>query len=803
MPMDTQSSMCALGGHPQQTPRIRRQLNPGTSLGRPPKRKLETLSNTPQKRKSPQSPRSPLSDLNNPSSEPHAFSNNSGKLNPPSLSQMVTEATDVSGSKHVAHTSSGLPPIDLSDHGVNTYLPSTPTYILACKTCGSTQQQQYVHAAGSERLRGVNLVMAIMHREGLSLGKFLSVIFDLQSRKDALLPSAHQKVNSFLKGYTDQGTLLEIKHEIILVFEHDFGRDMGCQPTYHPLPPFTSHPHQEAAGGFPASAKGIQATSFYERQDFSGEGSEKSLKQYFAQKVLEEVDQEMTLLASDKILKAGEHTALTWAKVTGFSFTQIQGRVREKAPLLWTILTMSAIGSNVSRLEKACEDAIEGARGCGSKNRRDPWLGCTVSILILAYFRYVKANMLQTVLGNVLFTTSAHWSLHSILGHVGLVTAYSNTLEWLCSLGQDKKAMLKALGCALVAGKIQIHLNKLESGTAATVIVQREVDGLKDAFDGPEYECRKSESSNKSITFKSLKADLKPLHLEGVAIANILRIFLKFIPHLQKFKKDVDNLQYVKYAKCRTKLQKTEYHPLECSGFNEASTQGNRDVVLDAFVRQLGLSRDELEGRQFPVSGDQATVARLRTLLNQTSLCRSWFTAHKWVLPVIELWHLKWAFLKGIFKAHWASKVGKGDVGFRTAAEALGWNINPEKVEFYPCYQLAELVLTTMTLHYASLMPVISIQSRPPLRAPGTPNLTSGVLLPFRHLLLADSQEVIPPPALTPPLVQLRDIPGPTPTLTPSRQVHKTYAPDSGPPLQNPIHISISGTSGLSSDLGL
>ncbi|KAF8316522.1 uncharacterized protein EI90DRAFT_3134351 [Cantharellus anzutake] len=81
---------------------------------------------------------------------------------------------------------------------------------------------------------------------------------------------------------------------------------------------------------------------------------------------------------------------------------------------------------------------------------------------------------------------------------------------------------------------------------------------------------------------------------------------------------------------------------------------------------------------------------------------------------------------------------------------------------------------------------VISIQSQPPLWAPGTPNLTSGVLLPFRHLLLADSQEVIPPLA-----------------LTPSRRVRKTYAPDSGPLLRNPVCVSVSGTSGLSSDLGL
>ncbi|KAF8327566.1 uncharacterized protein EI90DRAFT_3126886 [Cantharellus anzutake] len=77
---------------------------------------------------------------------------------------------------------------------------------------------------------------------------------------------------------------------------------------------------------------------------------------------------------------------------------------------------------------------------------------------------------------------------------------------------------------------------------------------------------------------------------------------------------------------------------------------------------------------------------------------------------------------------------------------------------------------------------------------------TSGTLL---HFLLADSQEVIPPPAQTPPSVRLWNILGPTPTSTPSRRVCKTYAPNSGPPLRNPIRISVSGTSGLSSDLGL
>jgi hypothetical protein len=113
-------------------------------------------------------------------------------------------------------------------------------------------------------------------------------------------------------------------------------------------------------------------------------GHDRALKQYFAQKVLELVNQEMTQLAGDDLLKAGEHTALTWAKVTSFSFTGIQTMVKEKAPLLWSVLTMAAIGPNVTRLAKAREEAIEGARGRGSNNRRDPWLVCA-SDNILTY----------------------------------------------------------------------------------------------------------------------------------------------------------------------------------------------------------------------------------------------------------------------------------------------------------------------------------------------------------------------------------------------------------------------------------
>ncbi|KAF8321865.1 uncharacterized protein EI90DRAFT_3131525 [Cantharellus anzutake] len=75
------------------------------------------------------------------------------------------------------------------------------------------------------------------------------------------------------------------------------------------------------------------------------------------------------------------------------------------------------------------------------------------------------------------------------------------------------------------------------------------------------------QADKEELTFEKLKQDLDAGHLEGISIANILRILVEYLPALGKFKKDVDNLQHLKYAKCRMQATKMEYHPLECTGF--------------------------------------------------------------------------------------------------------------------------------------------------------------------------------------------------------------------------------------------
>src|SRR6266446_2567379 len=93
----------------------------------------------------------------------------------------------------------------------------------------------------------------------------------------------------------------------------------------------------------------------------------------------------------------------------------------------------------------------------------------------------------------------------------------------------------------------------------------------------------------------------------------------------------------------------------------------------------------------------------------------------------------------------------------------------------------------------------ISIQSQPPTWASRTPKLT---LEPHIAILPCQPQEVIPPPVhsdlqpqtrpqrlshLWPDTTSRPSTSDLTPTLTPSSLVCDIPAPDSGPPLQNPV----------------
>lgn len=337
---------------------------------------------------------------------------------------------------------------------------------------------------------------------------------------------------------------------------------------------------------------------------------------------------------------------------------------------------------------------------------------------MLAYARNQAANLFASMTSVILFGANAPRTLYSFFSRLALSTAYSTTLDRMKTLADGSKRTITGLGRQWAKRRVILHgvydninaqekvwnpslgqQNRMDSATAATLIEQEDVDPA--AYDGRVYEERRRNIPLHEITVDKIIDDIDNNHLDEVVTGNFLQIIIHQFPFLEaKFGRDAQDYLNVKHRKNPAPLRPTKYHAMQTTGYNEATIVGNRSVVRDLVTRQLGITPHELEGRLFPFSGDQSTIASLRTLKHQTNLGGTWFSSHRWVLPIIELWHMGVAHLKGIFQNHWAADIVKGDGGLRFIASSLRRKINIENFDFYPGDRLAGAALTTMLLHH-------------------------------------------------------------------------------------------------------
>lgn len=239
----------------------------------------------------------------------------------------------------------------------------------------------------------------------------------------------------------------------------------------------------------------------------------------------------------------------------------------------------------------------------------------------------------------------------------------------------------------------------MKSGTAATAVVLEDVES--GAFDAEPYLERIQQGLRQQLTVQTLVQDIRQDHISNVAAANIAFILTKHVPALRRFRPFVRHLISQRFAVHQLRLRKSRYYPMSTSGLDESTTAGNIKILFDLVITQMKLAPSRLHHRLILVCGDLMTVNRLRTVKTNTQVNLGEYDQHAWVLPIAQLWHLKWAFLKGIVKCHWAPRSGKHIYGLRRDAEALGRHINPKQCDFYPTHRLVETVYEAMVLHSA------------------------------------------------------------------------------------------------------
>jgi hypothetical protein len=330
-------------------------------------------------------------------------------------------------------------------------------------------------------------------------------------------------------------------------------------------------------------------------------------------------------------------------------------------------------------------------------------------MLCLLFFRYKYAIVFPAFVGLFLFSCNVNRDVISVLGKLGLTISYQATLEMLQALAADSSSRLIALAAVVSTSQPTFlllfdninkmrrawqhtvhHRDDLQNGTAATFIRLEDVppDALrsKPLLDNLRQQHRKTK-----MTVEALHKDINWKHIDAIGAATLLRVWAHHIPALRHFQPQVRKLFKEDLAIRRLRLRKSQIIPMRPTGIDESTSAGILDVLRNLVLGQLEILPEWLQDWVIFVCGDQMTIDRLRKMKMYSAKTDTAYERHDWVLPVIQLWHLKWNWLKAIFRLHWEKEIGKDVHGLRHDVNLLRREkFNPDKCDFYQGHHIIE-----------------------------------------------------------------------------------------------------------------
>ncbi|TCD63702.1 hypothetical protein EIP91_005107 [Steccherinum ochraceum] len=347
---------------------------------------------------------------------------------------------------------------------------------------------------------------------------------------------------------------------------------------------------------------------------------------------------------------------------------------------------------------------------------RDPWIVVTVLIWIMVYSRNMSASFFQTILSLVLFICRAPRQVFDILCRMGLCVSYPTTLVKLRQLGKDSRERVRAYGSQAQRGYIRFllvfdNINKMiratdkslgrkdaiHNGTAATLVALEDVpDG---ALNMAPLRANIAAQTRRTLTVEELANDIDWKHITRVGEAHILMAWTTFVPELKVHASAVRELFTEDLRRRQLRLRKSVIEPLQCSDIDEASTAGVGEVIDDLLTNQLGIPPGTLGDNAVIFCGDQASVAHLRKLIMYRDKGETPAERLDNVIDRIELWHMKFALLKSIFRTNWCSLTAKGTYGVAHDLALLGREkFNHIKCDYYQGHENVQDIFTATCL---------------------------------------------------------------------------------------------------------
>ncbi|KAG9088737.1 hypothetical protein FRC06_001900 [Ceratobasidium sp. 370] len=553
-------------------------------------------------------------------------------------------------------------------------------------------------AKRESRLKKTQKIMDLLaEHDKHHLGDFLQHLFHSETLLK-LSPSSQQALEKWIQGGSRVGTR---PAEIVdAIYRHPSGltryHNVLSRATFSDLlppadPPSVTNAHPQHVSLLPNSSTALCA-----KQTNSREG----LEELMARGTLSLVECEAQMLA-DPRNGLNRSAGMTWDDIDSLSRENQEQTIRDTAPLIW------AIFSTIS-LARATSTGTNDHAGQQKARSAIPAIIFTISMLIS--FRHLRVNFLQAVMAVFLFACNTHNTLHGHLNRLGdsaiqkLQEVGTRAYQSACNLPNVSPQFF-----LLVFDNVnKFHLarkqtvsskNQMKNGTAATMILLEDVP--PGALDPKPYWDNVSSQLRQSLTVEQLLDNIDPLHLESIGTGMILRILISHVPSLsqklrteleERFKHEED------YAKHRLRLRKSATLSMGTSSIDESTAAGASEILDDLVSVQMKMDPSWFDHLLILVCGDQLTVDRLRKAIRYKATEKSVYKSRSWALPLIQLWHMKVAYLRSIFKVHWFPKVGSRLFGLRQSVDALGRSLNADKCDFYPCHHAVKTVFDGMVL---------------------------------------------------------------------------------------------------------
>ncbi|CAK5263202.1 unnamed protein product, partial [Mycena citricolor] len=498
--------------------------------------------------------------------------------------------------------------------------------------------------------RRLDNILSHVKRGGWTLGSFLAYLFTYPDRKAGGRSARHaQMVSGFLRGAAFEGATADEVVELMYSSRDAAPREIRQSATPSKdkkRPDATNMARHRLSEWAITKVEGFVSTA---AQDLSGKDSP-------FRRVSEEIDLDF---------------------IDNFSLATTIASLESGGAVILRLLAATALDNRTRRSTTYAEHFSRESEAGSGENRRDPYVIIVIVFLMLLYARNIRFSFLRKMFGIWLFANNASASIFAVLSRIGLSSSYTTILDTLRSLSRSTQKAIRIKAQQRAFLLIYDNINRMrrvidpdlgqhdvmQSG-AASMLIELVPCNVQTAFDpAPLREAREA-GLRRRLTTDVLMNRLNMEELNALIALHCLTFLIAEAPVLHGHQAQINLRFRTSHAQHRMPDEHvTVMHPLATSSHNEGTTQGNRDVLDDLILRQLGMDKTEVDSLLVIVGGDQSTVEKIRTLQRFLDDCPHGYSRYGWVLPLIQLWHMGWADLERILSTHWGQTYTSAETG--------------------------------------------------------------------------------------------------------------------------------------------